>query len=326
MVEGKVLEEIREFLKSRVILTAAELDLFTRLEEQEADAGKLAKELKLQERPLIRLLDCLVALELLSKGEGGYRLTERGSLLSSNHPGTELPMALHLNELWETWSGLTETVRTGANPRRKPLKERSKESTDAFIGAMHVAGRQLAREISNGYDLSPFRRLLDIGGASGTYTAAFLEKNPRMTAVLFDLPSVIPLAERRLGEEGLLERVELITGDFQKEELPGGCDLALLSAIIHQNSPDENVTLYKKIFRALLPKGKVLIRDHVMDPSRTYPKAGTLFAINMLVNTRGGDTYTFEEVKRGLETAGFEQVKMMRKGERMDCLVEGSKT
>jgi SAM-dependent methyltransferase len=325
MVEGKVLEDIREFLKSRVILTAVELDLFTRLDKDPADADSVAHEMGLKKEPLIRLLDCLTALALLGKEQGVYRITERGGFLSANHPETELPMALHLNDLWETWSGLTETVRTGSNPRRRPREERGKESTKAFIGGMHVAGRQLAKEIANAYDLSPFRRLLDIGGASGTYTAAFLEKNPQMTGLLFDLPDVIPIARERLGEEGLLDRVDLVAGDFYKDELPGGCDLALLSAIIHQNSLDQNIALYRKLFRALQPKGKVLIRDHVMDPDRTHPSQGAFFAVNMLVNTRGGGTYTFEEIKTGLEASGFVQVKLVRKGERMDCLVEGSK-
>ena len=325
MIEGAVLNDVRGFLTSRVILTAAELDLFTRLDNGQATADGLAKELGCDQRSLTRILDCLVALELLSKQDSVYRSSERGSLLSAKHPRTELPMVLHLNGLWETWSGLTETVRTGSNPKRRPVSERDGGSLEAFIGAMHVVGRSLSREIADFYDLSPFEKLLDIGGATGTYTMAFLEKNPKMSAVLFDLPDVITMAEKRLEEEGLLERVELVPGDFYKDVLPEGCDLALLSAIIHQNSPQENLDLYGKIHRALVPGGKLLIRDHVMDPDRTSPPQGTLFAINMLVNTKGGDTYTFDEIRSNLETAGFGEVKLVRKGERMDCLVEAKK-
>ena len=325
MIEGAVLKDVRGFLTSRVILTAAELDLFTRLDNGQATADGLAKELGCDQRSLTRILDCLVALELLSKQDSVYRSSERGSLLSAKHPRTELPMVLHLNGLWETWSGLTETVRTGSNPKRRPVSERDGGSLEAFIGAMHVVGRSLSREIADFYDLSPFEKLLDIGGATGTYTMAFLEKNPKMSAVLFDLPDVITMAEKRLEEEGLLERVELVPGDFYKDVLPEGCDLALLSAIIHQNSPQENLDLYGKIHRALVPGGKLLIRDHVMDPDRTSPPQGTLFALNMLVNTKGGDTYTFDEIRSNLETAGFGEVKLVRKGERMDCLVEAKK-
>jgi SAM-dependent methyltransferase len=325
MIEGAVLEEVRGFLKSRVILTAAELDLFTRLNKEQAGADDLARELECDQRCLTRLLDSLVALKLLSKQDSVYQTSARGALLSAEHPETELPMVLHLNGLWETWSGLTETVKTGINPKRKPVKQRDNDSLEAFIGAMHVVGRSLSKEIADSFDLSPFKRLLDIGGATGTYVMAFLEKNPGMTAVLFDLADVIPMAKKRLEGEGLLERVELVSGDFYKDELPKGCDLALLSAIIHQNSPQENLDLYGKIQRALVPGGKLLIRDHVMDEGRTSPPQGTLFALNMLVNTRGGDTYTFDEIRISLETAGFGEIKLVRKGERMDCLVEATK-
>ena len=325
MIEGAVMEDVRGFFKSRVILTAAELDLFTRLAKGQARADDLAKELRCDQRCLTRLLDCLVALNLLSKQDGIYQTSERGALLSAEHPETELPMVLHINGLWETWSGLTETLKTGENPRRKPVADRGKDSLKDFIGAMHVVGRSLSNEIADSYDLSPFKKLLDIGGATGTYTIAFLEKNPQMTAVLFDLPDVIPWAEERLGSEGLVGRVELVAGDFYHDELPRGCDLALLSAIIHQNSPQENLDLYGKIHGALEPGGKLLIRDHVMDPGRTFPPQGTLFAINMLVNTKGGDTYTFDEMKDTLEAAGFGEVMLVRKGERMDCLVEARK-
>ena len=325
MIEGTVLEDVRGFFKSRVILTAAELDLFTRLERGQAAADDLAKELRCDQRSLTRLLDCLVALKLLSKQDSVYQTSERGVLLSAEHPETELPMVLHMSGLWETWSGLTETLQTGENPRRKPVARRGQDSLKDFIGAMHVVGRSLSNEIADSYDLSPFNRLLDIGGATGTYTIAFLEKNPEMTAVLFDLPDVIPWAEERFGSEGLLGRVEFVAGDFYHDELPKGCDLALLSAIIHQNSPQENLNLYRKIHRALMPHGKLLIRDHVMDPARTFPTQGTLFAINMLVNTKGGDTYTFDEIEDALKNVGFAQVELVRKGERMDCLVEATK-
>ena len=325
MVEGVVLEEVRVFLRSRVILTAAELDLFTHLDAEPATADILAERLDCDKRGLTRILDCLVTFQFLEKENGNYRPTERGTLLSSDHPQTELPMVLHLNGLWGTWSGLTETVRTGENPRRKSVSERGKDSLKAFIGAMHVVGRTLSREIAASYDVSSFKKLLDIGGGSGTYTIAFLEKNPDMTSVLFDLPDVIPIAEERFGEEGFLDRVESIGGDFYQDELPAGCDLALLSAIIHQNSPEQNLDLYRKIHRALLPGGKLVIRDHVMDATRTNPPPGALFAINMLVNTKGGDTYTFAEIKDGLMAAGFAKVQLLREGERMDCLVEAEK-
>lgn len=187
---------------------------------------------------------------------------------------------------------------------------------------MHVVGRTLARKIAASLDLSPFRRLLDIGGASGTYTIAFFERQPSLEAVLYDLPNVLPMARKRLEAHGLLPRVRLVPGDFYSEPLPTGCDLVLLSAIIHQNSPEQNIALYRKIRDALEPGGCLLIRDHIMEPDRTRPPAGALFAINMLVNTEGGDTYTFEETQTALSEAGSRKVELIRTGEQMDCLIQ----
>ena len=234
-------------------------------------------------------------------------------------------MVLHMNRLWDRWSDLSELSRTGGRSEQKPGLHIDDEAMKSFIGAMHVVGRELAQEVVADYDASRFRRLLDIGGASGTYTIAFLRKNPAMTAVLFDLENVIPMARERLVENSMVDRVDLVAGDFYQDNLPKGCDLALLSAIIHQNSPDENVSLYCKIHDALDSGGALLIRDYLMDESRTKPPPGAMFAINMLVNTRAGDTYTFQEIKEGLEMAGFTDVKQVRYGVGMDSLIEGRK-
>lgn len=313
------------FMKSRIILTAAELDLFTQIHRLFPTARELAELMDIEVRATTRLIDALVTLGLLEKKNDRYACTDTGMTLSSNHKETILPMILHLNGLWDTWSHLTETIREGKNPYRSLSIRRDKSRQEAFIGAMHVIGRQLSSEIADFYDLSPFKKLLDIGGGSGTYTIAFLRKNPKMTAVIFDLEDVISLAEKRLKGEGLQDRVVLESGDFHFDPLPEGCDLALLSAIIHQNSPRQNSDLYRKIYQGLIPGGVLLIRDHIMDDSRTHPPDGAIFALNMLVNTEGGDTYTFGEVKKDLKGAGFGDIKMKRKGEKMDCLVEARK-
>lgn len=324
MIYEEMMAEASSFMKSRVILTAAEIDLFTHLEQKPSSADAIAEMLGLDLKATTRLLDCLVIFGLVEKERGPYCNTEKGALLSANHPESVLPMVLHMNHLWNTWSGLTERVRKGQDPQTKQGLKFDEKSMKAFIGAMHIGAKSLSSEIAQAFDLTPFKKLLDIGGASGTYTIAFLRKNPEMKAVIFDLKGVIPLAQERLQEEGLIDRVELVAGDFYQDELPKGCDLALLSAIIHQNSLNENFNLFQKVHRALNPGGVILIRDHIMEESRTKPPSGAIFALNMLVNTHGGDTYTFIKVKDTLEKTGFKEVKLIRSGGQMDCLVEGT--
>lgn len=325
MERDRIMPDVTGFMKSRVILTAAELDFFTVLDRKPATAEEMARIVQVDLRAATRVLDCLVALGFMEKERGLYSNTDKGAFLSSKHPETLLPMILHMNDIWQNWSNLTDAVRAGTNQRLKPGVTFSGETLKAFVGAMHAGGRRLSQEIAAEYDVSRFTRLLDVGGASGTYTMAFLGKNPRLRAVIFDLNDVIPLSQERIRSEGLVDRVEFVAGDFYTDELPRGCDLVLLSAIIHQNSAEENLALYRKIYCALEPGGTILIRDHIMNESRTEPPAGTLFALNMLVNTRGGDTYTFREVADGLQKAGFVDVMLIKPGTKMDGLVEALK-
>ena len=320
-----ILKEVRAYMNSRLLLTAAELDIFTLLDEETSGVSTLANKLQCNERALSRLMDALVATGYLEKSNSIYSLTPAGTLLSINHPESVLPMVLHFNDTWNYWSNLTQTVKKGINEQRTPVTEKDEKQTKNFIGAMDVLGQDLAQDIASSYDCSNFEKLLDIGGGPGTYTKAFLLKNPQLQAVLFDLPKVISLAKPRLEGEGLGDRVEFVGGDFYQDELPAGCDIALLSAIIHQNSPKENLDLYKKIYSSLVQGGVLLIRDHIMDPTRTQPAAGTIFALNMLVNTAGGDTYTLEEIRNSLLQAGFKEVNLVREGDQMDCLVEAKK-
>ena len=321
-----IISDVRSFMKSRVILSAAELDFFSKLDDNFVSAKELAEMSGLDERATTRVLDCLVTFGLLEKENNRYRTAEKGAHLSSLNRKSALPMIKHMNDIWNNWSRLTDVIRKGTNPYLKPVVDsESREDRNAFIGAMHVAARRISSKIAGAYDLSSFKKLLDIGGGSGAYTIAFLEKNPQLNAVIFDLKSVIPISKEKVRENNFQDRVHFVAGDFYVDDLPSGCDIALLSAIIHQNSPQQNVELYRKIYHALDPGGTLIIRDHIMDESRTNPPAGALFALNMLVNTQAGDTYTFGEVKDTLKTAGFAEVNFVISGKEMDCLVEAIK-
>ncbi len=323
-----VLELSRNFMESRILLTGAELDLFTLLSSQKLTARDIAKKIDADLRALTILLDALAALDLIRKEGDQYNCPgEIASFLSKNSPDSVLPMVLHMAHVWQRWSGLTKIVVASADsaaPGKKPAVEDVNELS-AFIGAMHAIAVHLAPAIVAAVNPGPAKNLIDVGGGSGTYTMAFLQAEPRMTATLFDRPEVIEMARGRLNQAGYLDRVNLVGGDFYRDELPPGHDLAFLSAIIHQNAPDQNVDLYRKVFRSLETGGRIIIRDHVMEADRTRPRDGAVFAVNMLVATPGGATYTFDEIRSGLEAAGFSRVRLLQKGEHMDGLVEGFK-
>ncbi len=321
-----ILRLARQFMESRILLTAAELDLFSHLAEKPATAEELSRKLHADLRGLTILLDALAAAGLLEKYEDTYRTPAAVvPLLSQNSPRSVLPMILHAAHLWDAWSALTRIVKAADSSGDEVSDARDADELGAFIGAMHVVGMPMAQKIAAAVQPGPARNLLDVGGASGTYTIAFLQAAPELRATLFDRPAVIPMARPRLAEAGVIDRVRLVAGDFYRNELPGGHDLALLSAIIHQNGPEENVELFKKVFRALVPGGRIVIRDHVMEPGRTKPRDGAIFAVNMLVNTEGGSTYTLDEIRSWLEETGFANIRLIKAGEHMDGLVEAFK-
>jgi SAM-dependent methyltransferase len=313
----------RNFTTARILLTGVDLDLFSMLASEKLSAARIASRLSSNLRATTMLLDALTALGYMVKEDNLYRTEPSlSSLLSKDSPESILPGLQHAAHLWKTWSQLTDVVLKGG-PARKWETDR-KEYMKAFIGSMHLGSAQEAPKAIDAISPVRAKAFLDVGGASGSYVIAFLKTVPGMKATIFDLPDVVQMARERLSEEGLLDRVHLVAGDYNKADLPSGHDLALLSAIIHQNSHEQNIALYRKVFSALDPGGRIVIRDYVMEPDRTEPASGTIFAINMLVNTEEGNSYTFDEIRNGLTEAGFERVRLIQKKE-MSSIVEAYK-
>jgi len=322
----KILKMAQGFMESRILLSAAELNLFTLLSKRPLTAGEINDKINGDEKALAMLLDAVAAVGLLRKKDNTYFCEpEAVKYLTDDSPTTVLPMVLHAASGWTRWARLTSLAEGTPSPTLNIDFSRHDKELEAFIGAMHAIGEPMARRIVADVHPENAKSLLDVGGGSGTYTMAFLNAVPELKATIFDMPSVIEMARTRLRRAGLLDRTRLVGGNFHREELPGEHDLALLSAIIHSNSPEQNLDLYQKIFRALMPGGRLLIRDHVMDPDRVRPRNGAIFAINMLVATLGGGTYTYDEIASGLAEAGFAYIRILREGEHMDAVVEAFK-
>ena len=322
----EVLDMVRLFQPACLLGAAAELDVFSPLHEKPMTAPALASELGIDSRATTILLDALVALEFLSKQGSEYSVPENvAEMLTEKSDTSVLPMVRHLANCLRRWAMLANVTQTG-KPEECVSSTRGEAADQAsFIGGMHNLSGPIAPEVIDKLQPLKFSRLLDIGGASGTWTIAFLNAVPEAKATLFDLPPVISMARQRIVEAGLDSRVSLVPGDFYADDLPDGADLAWLGAICHQNSREQNLALFTKIYNALNDDSVVVIRDVVMDSSHTTPLSGALFAVNMLVNTEGGGTYTFDEYKHDLSEAGFSKVKLVHQGEFMNSLIRAEK-
>ena len=323
---GELNALIRGYQGAAVLAAAAELELFSRLTGNPSTARALAKRMTCDLRGLTILLDALVGLRLLEKSGNHYALpASLNALLTPDGAQSILAMAQHQGRCLRYWAQLARVVKTGRAAERIPGVRGEAGDQEAFIGAMHNISAPSADQVIQAVQPLRFRHLLDIGGASGTWTIAFLRACPSAKATLFDLPQVISMARRRLVAAGLDQRVRLVAGDFATDALPPGADLAWVSAIVHQNSRIQNRTLFTAIFAALAPDGRIAIRDILMEADHTRPVAGALFAVNMLVATEGGSTFTFAELHEDLVAAGFAEVALAREDEAMNAIVVARK-
>jgi O-methyltransferase domain/Dimerisation domain len=247
-----IMSLVSKFQESRIFLTAAEMDVFTLLAKKSMSAQEIADRLEATVRGVTILLDAVVSMGLLEKKEEKYHCpAEVASIMSKESPTSIMPIVMLATGGWKRWSDLTDIVRRGKDRIRGTAFDFTESEQEAFTCAMHASAYKMAPGIVAAIKPGVARKLLDIGGGSGAYTQAFLEASPGLTATIFDLPLVINMARQRLASTGLLDRIQFIAGDFCKDEFPTGHDLALLSAIIHQNSPEQNIELFRKIFHVL---------------------------------------------------------------------------
>ncbi len=305
-------QAIRGFQDSRVLLTAIELDLFSAVGTG-ADATAVAGRLRTDPRATESLLNALVALEVLEKRDSRFTNTPAAArYLVDGAPDDSRAALMHTAHLWARWSTLTECVRRGTSVTYTEMADRDDEWTRAFIAAMHKNAAFRAPLVVRAIGLEGVRRVLDLGGGSGAYAIAFAQAQSALTADIFDLATVVPLAEGHIADARFAGRVKTRIGDLRKDDYGAGYDLVFISAICHMNTPDENRAMLARAFKALSPSGRVAVQDFILNMDKTGPKAGALFALNMLVGTRGGSAYSEAEYAEWLRGAGFQEVERLR--------------
>lgn len=304
-----IMEMARAFQKSRILLTAYELEVFTVLGDGEKTSREVAMAIEADHRGTDRLLNALCALKILKKSGDTFKNTPAGAqFLVKGKTGYQAGLT-HTAHLWNSWDTLTEAVRNGGLVGQRPVEHRDDAWFVGFIASMHGRAVKEAPELVGRLDLAGVSRVLDVGGGSGAFSMAMVRAGETIRATVFDLPKVVTLARGYIEQAGLGDRIDTVAGDYNTDELPRGYDLVFLSAIIHSNSPQQNRALFMKIADALNPRGRIVVSDFIMDEDRTSPAFGAIFALNMIVNTPGGDTYTESEVASWMAAAGMSLVR-----------------
>jgi (2Fe-2S) ferredoxin/predicted O-methyltransferase YrrM len=318
MVKGKdaagilpddVNEMIRGFMPSRAVLTALELDVFTAIGKG-STAQQIAAKIQSAVRATEMLLNALVSLKLLGKRDSVYTNTPVSArFFVQGTPDSARDAQLHIANLWTRWSSLTDAIKAGTSV--VPRGENGYVTT--FIAAMDHTARGRARAVAQAVEVNGSKRLLDLGGGSGAYSIAFAKAAPGLQAEIVDLPEVLPITQGYIRKAGLAERITTREGDMMTVPLENSrYDLVLLSAICHMYSPEENQQLLQRAYAALAPNGRLVVSDFILDADKTAPRYGALFALNMLVNTRAGASYSEPEYESWMRTAGFAETKRVR--------------
>jgi SAM-dependent methyltransferase len=305
---SRMLTLSRGFMHSRVFLTAIELGLFRALGTEQLDAPALAERIGADPRALEVLLNALVSMSLLEKREGRFCNAPLALQALEADGGSDFDAFIHAACLWEKWSELTNIVR-GQRPKPPALRP-------GLARASALAMRQYAQGSADTFaqaiDASRSHHLLDIGGGVGTLALALAIRHPQLHALVFDSnAAALEIAKDEIAAKLLGERVATRLGDFMTDDLGSGYDLVLLSSVLCLLSERENRALLARVQEAMVPGGRIVIRDAILDPAGTAPPQFALFSVHMLVATDHGKAYTGEEIIGWLSDAGLTGVHHM---------------
>jgi acetylserotonin N-methyltransferase len=327
-----VVDLIEAFRRSKAMFAAVSLGIFDRLGSGPADTATLARELEINADALERLLDACVGLGFLHKREGVYsNLPGADVYLRRSSPHTLAGYIKYSNAaLYPMWGQLEEAVREGTNRWRQTFGARSslfdhyfrtEEDKRDFLMGMNGFGLLSSPRVVAAFDLSGFRRLVDLGGATGHLAIAACERYERLRAMVVDLPAVIKVTQEYVERSPIRDRIGYMAADFFSDPLPEA-DLFSLGRILHDWSEDKIRALLARIYQGLPQGGALLIAERILDEDKAGPLSALMQSLNMLVCTEGKER-TLAEYSDLLRQAGFAKVQGRKTGAPLDAILAG---
>jgi acetylserotonin N-methyltransferase len=332
LVQGpdQILQMAIGFWISKTLFTGLELGVFEALVGP-LTSEELADQLNLPVASLQSLLTALAALGLLehkAKNWGNSLLTE--TYLVKHSPKYLGGPYEYFNQVYELWRYLPSAVREGTTRWLEAFGSQAGHNafeawyTDPlklkqYLETMTASVRSYIHELIEYFDFSPFRHLLDVGGALGDLPIAILQRYPRLHATVFELPQVKPLAVENIQKHGMSARIDVVTGDFFEEDLPDGADLITLSYILHDWTDEQCLRILQRCFSALHSGGQILILEKALNEERTGPLYPALMNLNMLVAT-GGHERPMSEYSNMLIAAGFAHPRLTQLNDTRDMI------
>jgi ubiquinone/menaquinone biosynthesis C-methylase UbiE len=270
--------------------------------------AQVQKETGASERGLTAVMNALVGMDFLAKDKQGlFSLTpESSAFLVSTKPSFQGGFLRHGSEqLIPKWLHLNKIVETGRPEAAVNLEEAGGDFFQRFVVDIFPLSYPAAQTLSRHLSADAVVRVLDLAAGSGVWSIALAQGSEKATVTVVDWPEVIPITRKTVSKFGLAERYSYVAGDLLQADFGSGHTVATLGHILHSEGRDRSRELLKKTFQGLAPGGTIAVAEFLVNADRTGPLNGLFFAVNMLVNTDSGDTYSFEEISGWLKEAGF---------------------
>jgi O-methyltransferase domain/Dimerisation domain len=313
-----ILQTAFSFWASKVLLTAVEFGLFTRLGDRHIAGPELGAELKLHPRAVADFLDALVAMKFLGRDGHGpaakyFNTPESALFLDEKSPRYIGGILIMLNSrLFKFWHDLPEALRTGKpqNEIKHGQKGMFEElysdmpRLEQFMGAMTGLSRINFEAFADKFDFSKFQTLCDVGGATGLLTIEVAKLHSHLKCISFDLPVVEAIAKRHIAAAGFENRIHTASGDFFKDPLPKA-DIITMGMILHDWNLEKKKHLIRAAYDALPPGGALVAIEALIDDARRENLQGLLMSLNMLIEFGDAFDYTGADFRNWCTEVGF---------------------
>ncbi len=295
------------YWESQVLLTANRIGLFTVLEDRTLSAASLSQELGTATRPTSLLLKACVGLGLLAESAEGFANTALSqAFLVAGKPGYMGNAISYSDNLYGAWGQLEVALRENrpTMPAQTYLGT-DPQQTRNFVYGMHERALGIGQALVGLVDLSGRKRMLDVGGGPGTYSALFAQRYPELHSLVMDLPDVVAIASTIVAGMGVGDRVGTLAGDYFKDQFPKDQDVILISGVFHRESEATCRWLIKRAAESLVSGGLLLVSDVFTDASGSQPIFSALFGLNMMLTAPDGGVHADTAVASWMQEAGL---------------------
>jgi acetylserotonin N-methyltransferase len=325
-----ILDLLEAFRRSKTMFAAIALGVFDALATGPLTSAELATRIGADAGALERLLDACVGLQLLNPTAGKYENTRVAATYLTKASPRRMTGYLNFSNdvMWKLWANLEDAVREGTHRWKQtygwdgPIFSsffKTDESRREFLMGMHGFGLISSPQVVAAFDLGRFRRLVDLGGATGHLAVAACERYADLRATIFDLPDALPLAKEIVGESRVADRIEFVAGDFFSDPLPAA-DVYALGRILHDWTEPKIVSLLKRIHDVLPADGAILIAEKLLLEDKSGPRWAQMQNLNMLACTEGKER-TLGEYEQLLRQTGFGAVQGCRTAAPLDAIL-----